>query len=262
MFRSTLEVAHINGEKWRLTRPLVWEGGWQFVVIRSGFETDFASIPKPVRWLLDNAGHNSEAAVLHDAAWRESKRKSPRIDPWLADGMFRRALRETGAPALTRGLMWFAVRAAAMVSGRLGKAGPSLPIKILQLLCVFFLGLVSAAGPTIIAGVGLFLYWIWNWVAAVGWWLIFEHGKKGTNWPFWPEFLKPPSAKETGPSLTKPPPMDLLVIVSFAKDPTTPDALEPPASEIARADALRALVDASRDLTEAQIDAWLAASPA
>ena len=81
MFRTKLHVAHIDDKRWQLTRPLVWEGQWQYFVIRAGFQTDFASIPKPVRWLLDNAGRNAEAAVLHDAVWRESKRKDkPRID--------------------------------------------------------------------------------------------------------------------------------------------------------------------------------------
>jgi uncharacterized protein DUF1353 len=258
MFRTTLEVAHIDREKWRLTRPLVWQGGWQFVVIRSGFETDFASIPKPVRWLLDNAGGNSEAAVLHDAVWRESKRPDSRVDPWLADGMFRRALRETGSPALTRGLMWFAVRLAATVSGRFGKKGPRLAIKLFQLLFVFLLGAVTALGPTIVAGAGLFVYWLGSWVAAIVWYVTFERRvfKGGTNWPWipWPSHGKKPTEQP----LHK----DLLVIASFAKDRTTKDAPNPSAKEHAFAAKLAALLEAGGELTEAEIDEWLESEPA
>ena len=31
MFRSTLHVAHISTKRWELTRPLVWEGKWQYI---------------------------------------------------------------------------------------------------------------------------------------------------------------------------------------------------------------------------------------
>jgi Protein of unknown function (DUF1353) len=250
MFKSTLEVAHIDGQKWRLTRPLIWEGGWQYVVIRSGFETDFVSIPKPVRWLLDNAGRNSEAAVLHDAVWRESKRPDPRIDPWLADGMFRRALRETGSTALARGLMWFAVRATAMVSGRFGKKGPSVGVKILQLVCVFLLGAVFALAPTLVAGAGLAFYWIGSWVVAIVWFLLYEwrhHAQH--NWP-WPSHSKR--------LLTAPPTQEMLLIFAFAKDYTTKDSAEPSSDEVARAQRLRALLDGGAALTEEQIDLLLA----
>jgi hypothetical protein len=186
MFRTTLHVAHVDQKDWRLTKPLVWEGDWEFFIIRSDFRTDFASIPKPVRWLLDNAGRNAEAAVLHDAVWRESQRKDgSRIDPWHADGVFRRALQQTGAPALTRSLMWFAVRAAATVAGRFGKLGPSLPAKILQLLAIFLLGIVAALGPTLIAAAGLVLYWIWSWVVAVVWSPVERSRGTKPNWP-WP----------------------------------------------------------------------------
>jgi hypothetical protein len=186
MFRTTLHVAHVDQKDWRLTKPLVWEGEWEFFIIRPDFRTDFASIPKPVRWLLDNAGRNAEAAVLHDAVWRESKRKNgSRIDPWHADGVFRRALRQTGSPALTRALMWFAVRAAATVAGRFGKLGPSLAAKVAQLLGILLLGTLTALGPTIIAAVGLVFYWLWSWVVAVVWSPV--EGRRGTetNWP-WP----------------------------------------------------------------------------
>ena len=123
-FRTPLGVSHEAGEDWVLVHPLVFEGRDDLYVIRSGFRTNFASVPRPARWLFDSAGVNSEAGVLHDALWRESKRTDvdPRVDPWDADGLFRRALRQAGATLITRGLMWLAVRAVASLSGRLGRA--------------------------------------------------------------------------------------------------------------------------------------------
>ena len=191
MFDTDLAVRHIEGKRWKLTDPLVWSGKQQLFVIRSNFETDFASIPKPLRWLLDNAGANSEAAVLHDAAWRESQRPKDerRIDPADADGMFRRALRETGSTALTRGLMWGGVRAASILRGRYGSSGPSRWIKLAQLAGIALLGTVTILTPTLVTLAGLAFYWVANWLVALVW-RRFEARTFGprfsTNWPWLP----------------------------------------------------------------------------
>ena len=192
MFMTGLSVAHVDGKRWQLRDPLLWEGKRELVVIRPGFETDFASIPRVLRWFLDNAGANSEAAVLHDAVWRESKRESGSlIDPADADGIFRRALRETGATALTRGLMWFGVRAAAIFGGRYGKRGPGRFVKVAQLVGMLILGLVAAGFPTLVAGAGLIFYWLASWAVALVWQVFERRRFEGfePNWP-WPHGRK------------------------------------------------------------------------
>lgn len=200
MFRTALEVVHLDGKAWELTQPLVWEGKWQYLIIKSGFRTDFASIPKPIRVLLDNAGANAEAAVLHDAAWRESKRRdNPRIDPWHADGIFRRALRETGSTALSRGLMWVAVRLAAVFGGRWGRP-PSRVVMVLQLAILVLVGLPLVGPPALVAALGLVIYWVASWIFSLLWWPFDRYYlKAGTNWP-WPfgrrKKLTAPIAKE------------------------------------------------------------------
>ncbi len=187
-FRTPLSVRHEVDEEWRLLDPLVFEGREDFFVIRKGFRTDFASIPRPVRWLFDTAGTNSEPGVLHDAVWRESKRAdgiTPRVDPWDADGLFRRALRESGAPAITRALMWIAVRTAAIAAGRFGRSGPSLPVKIGQVAGMATVGIVAVGAPTAVAVVGRVFYWLIEWVVAILWYP-FERAKgTETNLP-WP----------------------------------------------------------------------------
>lgn len=161
-------------------------------VIRKGFKTDFASIPRPVRWLFDTAGTNSEPGVLHDAVWRESKRddgKLPRVDPWDADGLFRRALREVGATAITRALMWIAVRAVAIIAGRFGRRGPSVQVKIGQVTGMAAAGFVSIGAPTAVALLGRVFYWGIEWLVAVPW-RLFERAKgMATNLP-WPKGKK------------------------------------------------------------------------
>ena len=232
MFRTTLKVAHLRGKSWELTQPLVFEGKKQYFIIKSGFRTDFASIPKPVRVLLDNAGDNSEAAVLHDAAWRESQRRSnPRIDPWDADGLFRRALRETGATALSRGLMWTAVRLAAVVKGRWGSP-PSKSLMLLQAIGLLVLGVPIVGPPALAAAVGLTIYWVVSWLFSIIWWPFDRwYLKAETNWP-WPfgrrKTLTAPIAKERLVIVDKPvdaddqpqPHPDLEKLLAEHPDPT------------------------------------------
>jgi Protein of unknown function (DUF1353) len=285
-FRTRLVTAHISRDTWELTHPLVWQGEWQYIIIREGFHTDFASIPKVVRWLLDNAGANAEAGVLHDAAWRESKLKPEirRIDPWFADGMLRRALRETGSTALVRTLIWFGVRIAASVSLRLGKKGPSRLVKIAQLTVVAMLGVVTALVPTIVAVAGLVVFWIFNWIFSVFWYAVFEKRvfKKGINWP-WPvkavnvanapetvaqtptESLAPSTLQAPAPAAPPqgqlPAPNDLLVVIPFRSDPYTdaPDADSPTPPQLAAAKELAVILhDDPTKLTDEHILKWAA----
>jgi Protein of unknown function (DUF1353) len=259
-FRSTLKVAHVKEQNWELLQPLVWQGSWQYIVIRTGFQTDFASIPKPVRWLLDNAGANAEAAVLHDAAWRESQRRDPRIDPWHADGMFRRALRESGRTALTRGLMWFAVRVVAMLHGRLGHKGPSLLVKVgqlLQLLVVLGLGIVSALGPTVVALLGLLVFWLCNWPIAWAWYALYERRVRGTaNWPS-PATNQPPPPPADALPVAPAPIDDYLVVITFddTRLTTSPDRSTQQHRTVAQE--LTDLLAGHEVPSEAQISQWV-----
>lgn len=206
-FRTPLSVRHEIGEDWRLLDPLIFEGRRDFFVIRKDFRTDFASIPRPVRWLFDTAGPNSEPGVLHDAVWRESKRadgKEPRVDPWDADGLFRRALRESGATALTRGLMWIAVRAVAIAGGRFGRSGPPLPVKVGQVAGMAVVGIVSVGVPTVVALVGRIFYWVVEWMIAVPWSLAERLRGKRTNLP-WPAGTRHEEMKD--------PPREYLLVI-------------------------------------------------
>jgi hypothetical protein len=206
-FRTPLSVRREVGEDWRLLDPLVYEGSRDFFVIRKDFRTDFASIPRPVRWLFDTTGDNSEPGVLHDAVWRESKRTDgvpPRVDPWDADGLFRRALRESGATALTRGLMWFAVRSAAIAAGRVGSGGPPLPVKVAKVAGMATVGVVTVGAPTAVALVGRVVYWIVEWLTALPWAVVERLRGKRTNLP-WP-------AKKDHPPIEDPPREYLLII--------------------------------------------------
>jgi hypothetical protein len=133
--------------------------------------------------------------------------------------MFRSSLRDTGSIALTRGLMWFAVRTTAMVHGRFGKGGPkSLAVKVLQVAGIFVIGVFTAALPTVIAAIGLVIYWIASWIVALVW-QFFErlYIKVKPNWP-WPLDQKPKRE-------TEPVDKELLVIIPNPAAPPDPRAV-------------------------------------
>ncbi len=211
MFRTPLQVRHVAGEHWELTAPLIYEGSREFFLIRTGFRTDFASIPKPFRWLFDSGAYNAEAGVLHDALWRESKREhSPRVDPWDADGLFRQALRQAGASALARSSMWFAVRSAAIAHGRLGANGPALHWKLVQVGGMAALGVVLILPATVVVLLGLGAFWLASWVVAPVWALYERRRGTPVRWP-WPVGRRVPPP-------TEPPPHELLVIIAKDSD--------------------------------------------
>jgi len=81
------------------------ETGEVFLVPR-GYETDFASIPGAVRWLVSPFGNHAEAAVIHDWLYAVGeKEKRPE-----ADAIFRFAMKENGVNIAKRNMMYQAVR--------------------------------------------------------------------------------------------------------------------------------------------------------
>jgi hypothetical protein len=245
MFRSRLHVVHIDGNRWELTRPLVWEAKRHYYIVREGFITDFASIPRPVRWLLDNAGGDSEAAVLHDAVWRESQRGvHSRVDPWNADLVFRRALRQTGSPALPRVLMWFAVRANATLRGRFGGRGPRPYLKVLELLGILLVGVVAALGPTIVAAIGLGVFWLTSWVVSAVWWFYEHRRRHSTNWP-WPWHRRPHRAVVGDNEL-------LMIVDKYVTLPSSDGGVGPTRIPLAE------VLESNPDITGDQLEAALA----
>ena len=195
-FRTPLGVSHEAGEDWVLSHPLVFQGRDDFYVIRSGFRTNFASVPRPARWLFDSAGVNSEAGVLHDALWRETKRTdvASRVDPWDADGLFRRALRQAGATLITRWLMWLAVRAVASLSGRLGAKGPPVVAKVLQLAGLLVLGLAAVGIPTVVVLLGRVVYWVFEWATSLP--ALVLRREVNLPWPKGPSRPRPEASPE------------------------------------------------------------------
>jgi uncharacterized protein DUF1353 len=115
---------------WQLVEDLVYEGSDQRFVIPAGYVTDFATVPKFMRWLFDEHGPYTRAAIVHDwlitemARWVAETRNGG-ANGWLppatsrdTDGIFRRIMREEGTPKPARWVMWAAVRVGAACNSR------------------------------------------------------------------------------------------------------------------------------------------------
>jgi len=106
-FETPLDVRRVGLERWRLLAPLQYRGSRESWAVPEGFETDGASAPRLLTWLVPKmGGAYTEAAVLHD--WHTSGGGG--ISRSDADGVFLRVMREQGVPAWKRVPMYAAVR--------------------------------------------------------------------------------------------------------------------------------------------------------
>lgn len=114
-FLTRPHVEQLASGHWSLTQPLVYAGRAEQWVVPVGFESDFASVPVPVRWLIPADGPWTAAAIVHD--WFcDVGITAGVITSRDADGVFRRMCRELGTPVLRRWVMWAGVRWGALAN--------------------------------------------------------------------------------------------------------------------------------------------------
>jgi hypothetical protein len=105
---TRLTVSQVDDNRWRLERDLLYHGRSDTFRVPAGFTTDFASVPRPLWWLVPRYGRFTRSTVLHDHLWGLAD--AGRISRCDADGIFRRSMNELGVPFLQRWIMWAAVR--------------------------------------------------------------------------------------------------------------------------------------------------------
>lgn len=106
-FKSFLVVSPFaDGTYWYLREELRWlsASGEEHVVPR-GFVTDFASIPRPLWWLLPKWARYGNAAVVHDFNYWEQRKSRKAADRAMVEGM-----RDLGVGKLTRNSIYFFLR--------------------------------------------------------------------------------------------------------------------------------------------------------
>lgn len=107
-FKTPLILEYGDGYEWRLVQGFRYDTDLLAagaVYVPAGFETDFASIPRPLWNLFPPTGRYGKAAVIHDYLYRKSGVKRD-----LADQIFLEAMDCLGVSWLTRHLIYRAVR--------------------------------------------------------------------------------------------------------------------------------------------------------
>lgn len=76
MFLTPLRVQKLEGDYWILTDHLIYESENKMfkgtLIAVAGFQTNFASIPRPLWSIFPKMGKWDMAAVMHDAAYGHS----------------------------------------------------------------------------------------------------------------------------------------------------------------------------------------------
>jgi hypothetical protein len=109
-FTSILLVSPLaDGQTWVLMREFGYdvgaEGSQDQITVPVGFETDFASVPRPFWAILPKWGKYGNAAVIHDWLYWEQGRARPAADAVLLEGMA-----VLGVSAVVRHTIYTAVR--------------------------------------------------------------------------------------------------------------------------------------------------------
>ena len=108
-----LPLTHGDRERFRLHRTVTYEVGadepggpfeYRVPPLDVDFDTDGASVPQLLTWLVPKSGRHLPAAILHDALVRDDA-----IDRFEADRRFRDAMGDLGVGFIRRWLMWTAV---------------------------------------------------------------------------------------------------------------------------------------------------------
>ena len=138
---------------WILQKDLIYEARWETFTVPAGFDTNFASVPRALWWLVPRYGRHTKAAVVHDWLWHEAR--EGRFDKADADGIFRRAMRELRVGFVRRWMMWAAVR---MASGELFNSGS--PATATGVLLIAVPAVAFLAVPVVVVGAFLLVFWL------------------------------------------------------------------------------------------------------
>lgn len=147
--------------QWILLDNLVYEAKSETFTVQAPFETDLASVPRLLVWLVPRFGRYTRSAILHDYLLKHRTDIS-RHD---TDGIFRRSMREHDVAFLQRWMMWSAVGLNSAVQDRLKRNPRPALLHELGLVAVALPSLVCVFVPAVIVQVWLILMAALEWVA-------------------------------------------------------------------------------------------------
>jgi hypothetical protein len=113
---NELHVVQVDADEWRITKgfSFVWTGRKITAHVEEDFITDFASVPRPFRWLIPKSGEYNMATVVHDRLCQ-----TPNYPRKQADAVFLEALRVLRVARWKRVVLYLGVRAYWEVIGKI-----------------------------------------------------------------------------------------------------------------------------------------------
>lgn len=98
-----------DGKTWVIRAPFSYEvgelGSGEVIEVPEGFQTDFASVPRPLWPIVSRWGRHGKAAIIHDFAYWDQT-----YDKKRADEIFREAMGVLGVSGWRKFLIYQAVR--------------------------------------------------------------------------------------------------------------------------------------------------------
>jgi Protein of unknown function (DUF1353) len=158
-FVGELVAQQVEDFEWKLIEPLSYRDGADIYDVPAGSETDFASVPLPLQWLIPRSGRYTKAAVVHDHLWQHGGEVG--IPRSAADRVFRQAMADLEVPFLRRWIMWAAVRVASLFGSRF-RDGPRDVVRVLLLF--LFPGLFVLLGGAVV-GALLLGFWLLEYIS-------------------------------------------------------------------------------------------------
>ena len=108
MEMTRLNTMPIDDKYWEVLEDYTYRTSKGLVTVPKGFKTDYASVPRVFRNIINSYGKHGRAAVVHD--WLYSSKCTLDVTREEADKIFLEIMKECGVGTIKRQFMYRMVR--------------------------------------------------------------------------------------------------------------------------------------------------------
>ena len=105
---TELKTTPIDDKYWEVMEDYYYKTSRGIIRVPKGFRTDYASVPRIFRNIINSYGKHGRAAVVHD--WLYSSQCKIDVTREEADKIFLEIMKECGVGSIKRNLMYRMVR--------------------------------------------------------------------------------------------------------------------------------------------------------
>ena len=105
---TRLNTMPIDDKYWEVLEDYTYRTSKGLVTVPKGFKTDYASVPRIFRNIINSSGKHGRAAVVHD--WLYSSKCTLDVTREEADKIFLEIMKECGVSYIKRQFMYRMVR--------------------------------------------------------------------------------------------------------------------------------------------------------